>query len=85
MKERGENQKKRGDKSRGCSDAVADFEDGGKGHEPRKAGGLQGLERAKNRFSPGASRRHLPATVISVHEPQCRLLTSRTVRINVFL
>lgn len=31
---------------------VVDFEDGGRDHEPRNAGGLQKLQRKENRFCP---------------------------------
>ena len=43
--------------------SIADFDDGGGGHEARTVGGLRELEKARKRFLPKASRReHNSAT-----------------------
>jgi len=51
--------------------AIFSFEDGGRGLQPRNVGSLQKLERARNRFSPGASgKEHGSAnTLISAQRP----------------
>ena len=45
----GQSQRRRYDKSRGCSDATA-----GKEHTPRNVDGVWKLEKARNRLSPEA-------------------------------
>lgn len=62
------------------STAVAGFEDGGRGHQPRSVGDSRSWK-VRKQILPGAPRRNQPGdTLIFAPETHVRLLTSRTAR-----
>ena len=68
------------DGGRGGSDATADSEDGGRGHEPRNAGASRSWKRPGKECGPGASKgTSADDTLILPQEIHVRLPAPRTV------